>query len=41
VCSSDLSKAQASLNQVIEQYPDTSASRLAKVRLDRIQQNAQ
>ncbi len=37
----DTNKAQSTLNQVIAQYPETSASRLAKVRLDRIQQNAQ
>jgi len=37
----DTGKAQETLNLVIQKYPDTSASRLARVRLDRIQQNAQ
>lgn len=37
----DSDKAQATLNQVLQRYPDTSASRLAQVRLDRIQQSAQ
>jgi TolA-binding protein len=35
----DAAKATATLNQVLEQFPDSSASRLARVRLDRIQQS--
>ena len=34
----DTKKATQTLNTVIQQYPDTSAARLAKVRLDRIKQ---
>jgi TolA-binding protein len=36
----DSQRAIATLNSVIEQYPDTSAARLAKVRLDRIKQQS-
>nr|WP_320165482.1 tetratricopeptide repeat protein [uncultured Methylophaga sp.] len=35
----DTQRAQATLNQVIETYPDSSAARLAKARLDRINQS--
>lgn len=35
----DQQRAVSTLNQVIEMYPDTSAAKLAKVRLDRIQQS--
>lgn len=34
----NVDKAQATLNQVLKDYSDSSAARLAKVRLDRIQQ---
>ncbi|KKM07424.1 hypothetical protein LCGC14_1734030, partial [marine sediment metagenome] len=36
----DTQRALATLNQVIDSYPDSSAARLAKVRLERIQQSS-
>ena len=36
----DSQRAEATLNQVVEKYPNSSAARLAKARLERINQQA-